>query len=172
MESYRRHILPNLVRYYRGIYARRQIDPNSAFGDLVFAQQNLATNVQAYLNLLQSLWTSVASVADFLQTDDLYQMGTRHELPALPDFRLLRLSPWMQGHDRIAASGANGEPEPLCAVYHRRCLPGVARAIRENRFRMRGLLKELGAESVSVDPGAVANVNTPIEWAEFEAKLP
>ena len=30
MEYYRRNILPNLVRYYRGVYARRQIDPNSS----------------------------------------------------------------------------------------------------------------------------------------------
>jgi molybdopterin-guanine dinucleotide biosynthesis protein A len=72
----------------------------------------------------------------------------------------------------IAASGHDGEHEPLCAIYHRRCLPAVARAIRENRFKMRDLLKELGAESLRVDPGAVANVNTPAEWAEFEAKLP
>jgi cobalt-zinc-cadmium efflux system outer membrane protein len=108
MESYRRHVLPNLVRYYRGIFARRQIDVNSAFGDLVFAQQNLSTNVQTYLNLLQSLWTSVVNVADFLQTDDLYQMGTRHDLPELPEFRLLRLSPWIHGDDTIAASRAGG----------------------------------------------------------------
>ena len=52
MEYYRRNILPDLVRYYRGIFARRQIDPNSAFGDLVFAQQNLSTNVTAYLGIL------------------------------------------------------------------------------------------------------------------------
>ncbi len=45
MEYYRRYILPDLVRYYRGIFGRRQVDPNSAFGDLVFAQQNLSTNV-------------------------------------------------------------------------------------------------------------------------------
>jgi cobalt-zinc-cadmium efflux system outer membrane protein len=108
MESYRRHVLPNLVRYYRGIFARRQIDPRSAFGDLVFAQQNLATNVQTYLNLLQSLWMSVVGVADFLQTDDLYQTGTRHDLPGLPDFRLLRLSPWIQGDGTVAASPAGG----------------------------------------------------------------
>jgi cobalt-zinc-cadmium efflux system outer membrane protein len=104
MESYRRHVLPNLVRYYRGIYARRQVDRNSSFGDLVFAQQNLSTNVQAYLNLLQSLWMSVVSVADFLQTDDLYQMGTRHDLPGLPDVRLLRLSPSIPGDEKAAAS--------------------------------------------------------------------
>ena len=41
MEYYRRNVLPDLVRYYRGIFVRRQIDPSSAFGDLVFAQQNL-----------------------------------------------------------------------------------------------------------------------------------
>ncbi|MGP0069768.1 MAG: TolC family protein, partial [Isosphaeraceae bacterium] len=101
MEYYRRNILPNLVRYYRGVFARRQIDPNSSFGDLVFAQQNFSSNVQAYLGILQSLWTSVVGVADFLQTDDLYQLGGRRELPQLPDFT--RLPQWACGHDTVAA---------------------------------------------------------------------
>lgn len=69
--------------------------------------------------------------------------------------------------DCIAAAGRSGEPEPLCAVYHRRCLPVVTRAIREKRLKMRRLLAELEAELVPVDPATVANVNTPAEWAEF-----
>jgi len=85
VEFYRRYILPDLVRYYRGIYARRQVDPNSSFGDLVNAQQNLSTNVNAYLVVLQSLWTSVVSVADLLQTDDLFQLATPRQLPEMPD---------------------------------------------------------------------------------------
>ena len=89
MEYYRRYILPDLVRYYRGIYARRQIDPNAAFGDLVFAQQNLTTNVNTYIGILGSLWTSVVGVADFLQTDDMFQMAKPHAMPELPDFRQL-----------------------------------------------------------------------------------
>ena len=71
----------------------------------------------------------------------------------------------------VAAAGPDGEPEPLCAVYHRRCLAAVARAIREKRLKMKGLLAELGVELMPVDPAAVANINTPAEWAEFEAKL-
>jgi molybdopterin-guanine dinucleotide biosynthesis protein A len=74
--------------------------------------------------------------------------------------------------DCLAAAGPDGEPEPLCAVYHRRCLPAVDRAIRENRLKMKDLLLELGVEMLPVDPSALANVNTPAEWAEFEAKLP
>jgi molybdenum cofactor guanylyltransferase len=73
--------------------------------------------------------------------------------------------------DCVAAAGPGGEPEPLCAVYHRRCLPVVARAIREGRLKMKDLLLELGVEILPVDPAALANVNTPAEWAEFEAKL-
>jgi molybdopterin-guanine dinucleotide biosynthesis protein A len=68
----------------------------------------------------------------------------------------------------VAAAGPDGESEPLCAVYHRRCLPAVARAIREKRLKMKDLLAEIGTESRPVDPSAVANVNTPAEWAEFE----
>ena len=35
LEYYRRYILPDQVRYYRGTYDRRQIDPNASFGDVV-----------------------------------------------------------------------------------------------------------------------------------------
>ena len=75
MDYYRRNILPDQVRYYRGVFERRRIDPNAAFGDLVQAQQMLVADVTAYLGILGSLWTSVVGVADFLQTDDLYQLG-------------------------------------------------------------------------------------------------
>jgi molybdopterin-guanine dinucleotide biosynthesis protein A len=72
--------------------------------------------------------------------------------------------------DCLAAAGPNGEPEPLCAVYHRRCLAAVARAIREKRLKMKDLLAEFRIELTPVDPASLANVNTPAEWAEFEEK--
>src|SRR5271166_2244963 len=106
MEYYRRYVLPDLVRYYRGVFARRQIDPSSAFGDLVAAQQMLSSNVTAYLGILSSLWSSAVSVADFLQTDDLFQVAKQRELPQLPDFN--ELSHWACGHDSVAASCARG----------------------------------------------------------------
>jgi molybdenum cofactor guanylyltransferase len=72
----------------------------------------------------------------------------------------------------VAAIGPYGQPEPLCAVYHRRCMPALGRAIRDKRLRMRDLIKEIGAIWMRVDVSTLANVNTPAEWAEFEAKLP
>jgi cobalt-zinc-cadmium efflux system outer membrane protein len=103
MEYYRRYILPDLVSYYRGIFARRQIDPSSSFGDLVFAQQNLSTNVTAYIGILGSLWASVVSVADYLQTDDLFQLARPHELPELPDLSQLPAI-WACGHGAVCAT--------------------------------------------------------------------
>ena len=78
--------------------------------------------------------------------------------------------------DRSARSGGrcvtaqrnNGEWEPLCAVYHRGCLPVLAAALREKRFKLKDLIKELDAEVEVVEPLALANVNTPAEWKEFE----
>ena len=121
MEYYRRNVLPDLVRYYRGVFARRQIDPSSAFGDLVAAQQMLSSNVTAYLGILSSLWSSAVSVADFLQTDDLFQVAKQRELPQLPDFN--ELSHWACGHDSVAASCARAPM--LVAVPPRR--PAQAR---------------------------------------------
>jgi cobalt-zinc-cadmium efflux system outer membrane protein len=108
LEDYRCNILPDLVRYYRGVYARRQVDPTSAFVDLAFAQQNLSSNVIAYLGVLGSAWSSVVSLADFLQTDDLFQMAAPRELPELPD--LSQLNPWPCGHTALADACARRSP--------------------------------------------------------------
>ncbi len=106
MEYYRRNILPDLVRYYRGIFARRQVDPTTAFNDLVTAQQTLSANVTVYLNVLDSLWSSVVNVADLLQTDDLFQLAKPRGLPELPDFN--RLALWRCDHPELAQACVNG----------------------------------------------------------------
>ena len=166
MEYYRRNVLPDLVRYYRGIFVRRQIDQNSAFGDLVAAQQMLSSNVTAYTGILGSLWSSAVSVADFLQTDDLFQVAKRRELPELPDFNALQ--DWACGHDTLAASftdrtdvrgplsaapaveislsaPAGGPPGGLPAVRQARRFPGREPAER-CQARPRGIMKSKSNE--------------------------
>jgi cobalt-zinc-cadmium efflux system outer membrane protein len=89
LEAYRKRILPDQVRVYRGVFERRHIDANVAFADLVQAQQALATSVTNYLTQLGALWTAAVSVADLLQTDDLFQLAEARELPTLPEFETL-----------------------------------------------------------------------------------
>jgi len=68
----------------------------------------------------------------------------------------------------LVALNADGEMEPLCAVYHRRCLAVVSQAIRGKRFKMKDLVAELDPLTIPVDRAALVNVNTPAEWSEFE----
>lgn len=89
LEYYRRYILPDQVRAYRGAYDRRQIDPNASFGDVVTAQQTLAANVTTYLQTLGQVWTSVVAVADLIQTDDLFACARPETVPPLPDLSAL-----------------------------------------------------------------------------------
>jgi cobalt-zinc-cadmium efflux system outer membrane protein len=103
LEHYRRFILPDQVRTYLGVIRRRHVDPSAAFADLVTAQQTLAADVAAYLGILSSLWSSVVSVADLLQTDDLFQLGQPRPLPTLPD--LEALPSWPCCHDCPPAGG-------------------------------------------------------------------
>ena len=74
------------------------------------------------------------------------------------------------GRSCVAAAGPGGELEPLCAAYHRRCLPALDRAIREKRFKMKDLLPGLDAGSWPVDAASLANVNTPADWGAFQEK--
>jgi cobalt-zinc-cadmium efflux system outer membrane protein len=85
LDFYRRYILPDQIRYYRGVLERRQLDPGAQFGDLVQAQQTLASNVTTYLSILGQLWTSAVQVADFLQIDDLFELAKPEAIPPLPD---------------------------------------------------------------------------------------
>jgi cobalt-zinc-cadmium efflux system outer membrane protein len=114
LEYYRRFILPDQVRAYRGVFERRQTDPNAQFGDLVAAQQALATGVTTYLGILGTLWSGVVSVADFLQTDDLFQLAQPRELPPLPD--LEQLPRWVCPHNRQPAGGPPGTCAPASGV--------------------------------------------------------
>jgi cobalt-zinc-cadmium efflux system outer membrane protein len=110
LEYYRRFILPDQVYYYRGVFTRRMVDNAAAFGDLVTAQQTLATDVATYLTTLGALWTSVVSVADFLQTDDLFQLAHPQTIPELPD--LEHLPVWPCPHPVPAVPPA----APTCAA--------------------------------------------------------
>jgi molybdenum cofactor guanylyltransferase len=69
----------------------------------------------------------------------------------------------------VAAAAPGGEPEPLCAVYHRSCAPAIAQAIRDKRLKMRELVEEIGVAAVALAPAALVNVNTPAEWAQIES---
>ncbi len=110
LEYYRRYILPDQVRAYRGAYDRRQIDPNAAFGDVVSAQQTLAADVTTYLQTLAQVWTSVTSVADLIQTDDLFEFARPQAVPALPD--LEHLEPLPCCHPYASPLGAGGAIAP------------------------------------------------------------
>jgi cobalt-zinc-cadmium efflux system outer membrane protein len=106
LEYYRRYILPDQVRAYRGAYDRRQIDPNAAFGDVVSAQQTLAADVTTYLQTLGQVWTSVTSVAGLIQTDDLFEFARSQAVPALPDLEHLPLLPCCHPGSAPLAAGA------------------------------------------------------------------
>jgi cobalt-zinc-cadmium efflux system outer membrane protein len=105
LEHYRRFILPDSVRYYKGVFRRREIDLTGvAFADLVTSQQTLAANVSAYLGILSTLWSSVVSVADLLQTDDLFQLAKPYAVPPLPE--LENLPRWPCCHECPLQAGA------------------------------------------------------------------
>jgi outer membrane protein, heavy metal efflux system len=108
LDYYRRYILPDQVRYYRGVFERRQVDLSASPSDLVTAQAGLASTVQTYLGILNSLWTAVVSVADPLQTPDLFQLATPRELPELPN--LDQMPAWLCPHHRLATVPVGGPP--------------------------------------------------------------
>jgi molybdenum cofactor guanylyltransferase len=68
----------------------------------------------------------------------------------------------------VAAAAPGGQPEPLCAVYHRSCASAIAQAILDKRFKMKELVDEIGVTTVALAPAMLVNVNTPSEWAQID----
>lgn len=72
-----------------------------------------------------------------------------------------------------------GRAEPLCAAYHRRCLPIVQAMLAQDKLRLRDLLSQIRVHAVeeaelrTVDPSlqSLTNVNTPEEWAAICCRL-
>jgi cobalt-zinc-cadmium efflux system outer membrane protein len=106
LEYYRRYILPDQIRTYNEVYRRYGLDPSVNFGTVVATQQTLVMNVSTYLGILGTLWTSVVGVADFLQTDDLFQTAELKDLPPLPDLEHLAPLPCCHTCPPAACAGA------------------------------------------------------------------
>lgn len=74
--NYRRDILPDQVRTYRGVYRRYREGGQAAgdalnFGDVIVAQQTLGTVVNEYADVLTEMWQSYVAAAELLQVEDL-----------------------------------------------------------------------------------------------------
>ena len=81
--TYRTSLLPDQVRTYRGIYQRYQEDREAvSFGDIVVAQQTLATLITSYIDLLNQQWRAFVDVSRLLQLEDIGQIGQFAEHPA------------------------------------------------------------------------------------------
>src|SRR5205807_2492689 len=80
-----RQAIEDQVRVYRGIYERRQTVGDVSLGDVVTAQQTLATCITTYVTALGLQWTAVVDVANLLQTDNLFQVARTEHMAPVPD---------------------------------------------------------------------------------------
>ncbi len=90
LEYYQRHILPDQVRVYKGVWDRHNVTTGEvSFGDVVTAQQTLAAAITTYVSTLGLQWQAVVDLASLLQTNDLFHadgaiVGVEHPTP-VPD---------------------------------------------------------------------------------------
>ncbi|RIK89515.1 MAG: molybdenum cofactor guanylyltransferase, partial [Proteobacteria bacterium] len=98
------------------------------------------------------------------------------DLPLLAPELLLALVAWPEA-DVVVPRGADGL-EPLCALWRREPALAAAREqLAAGRLALHGVVARLdarcieGADLLALDPDghALANANTPAEWARLEA---
>lgn len=94
----------------------------------------------------------------------------------LPNVRAADLSQILQAAVRGNASAdclipvaATSGRQPLCALYHSRCLSKLEEALANKQFRMMELLENLKVVPVNgLRPELFVNVNTPADWERIE----
>jgi molybdopterin-guanine dinucleotide biosynthesis protein A len=75
------------------------------------------------------------------------------------------------GHGPAIVPNAGGRWQPLCAAYHRSCLPTMEQAIAHGRFSIVHLLPFLPVDSISIADGDLEmfhNVNTVDDWQRLQ----
>jgi len=92
-EYYRTQVLPDLARAYRGVYESHIARSTKvAFGDIIVAQQNLASGISNYVSSLLAQWVALTDIANILQLQDFNELLTfipaspraSDDIPALP----------------------------------------------------------------------------------------
>lgn len=75
------------------------------------------------------------------------------------------------GPDCLLPVGPSGQPEPLCAVWHKRAEPLLTRALETGVRKMTDAMEGLHVARWPIANGEVfRNVNTPEDWADHLAQ--
>jgi molybdopterin-guanine dinucleotide biosynthesis protein A len=70
--------------------------------------------------------------------------------------------------DVLLPAGPSGLPEPLCGVYHKRCLDSAEWALKKGRWKITEAFSSLRVRIVAApESGVFENVNTPEDWAKM-----
>jgi molybdenum cofactor guanylyltransferase len=67
----------------------------------------------------------------------------------------------------IMAVDEEGRPEPLAALYHRRCASVIEEALAAGRYKVTDALAGLHVVQVPFEGAAFRNLNTPEQWRQF-----
>jgi molybdopterin-guanine dinucleotide biosynthesis protein A len=73
--------------------------------------------------------------------------------------------------DCLLPAGASGRPEPLCGVYHTRCLTVITRALERGVRKVLDSLDGLRVTILNVpESRCFRNINTPQDWLEYQSR--
>jgi len=135
-----------------------------AFTDLPFASvKDMRPGLGPIAGLEAALTTGQAEL----------NLVTGCDMPDLHPSDLLRLLAAAANTGALCtlARDRHARRHPLCAVYRSEALPVVRAALDAGRLRLLALVEELKAVEVRID-SVVSNLNTPEQWAAWQAEQP
>lgn len=122
-----------------------------------------------HLPVLADIYPGIGPMAGLhsglLNSDTEYNFFLACDLPRLKTETILRILAAHCGEDFVGPQTSSGI-EPLCALYARRLLPGIERAVSEQRYGLQDYVASLRRKRLLrfEDESIFFNLNTLQEW--------
>jgi len=97
------------------------------------------------------------------------------DMPYLNPILLRTLVDWPRDYAALVPLNNEGQPETLCAIYSKDCLPAIRMQLAQGQYRLAGWLSQVktvfvpAAKLEIADPGlgSFTNLNTPSEFERY-----
>jgi molybdenum cofactor guanylyltransferase len=113
--------------------------------------------------------------AAMLETRRPWLLTLACDLPGITHAFLRNMCRHAPGYDAVVPVGAGGRLHPVCALYHRSCLPVIERNLAAGEYRMFRLLedpclevRQLTAAEGDFTESTLIDINTPEDFILFQ----
>lgn len=155
-------IIDTILSIYRNIFKDIIIVTNTP-EEYAYCQGKVIKDIIPNSGPLGGIYTGL------LTAKDEYSFVTACDMPFIND-SIVKYISGIRGYD-IVVPVLNGQYEPLCALYSKRCLPAINKQLKDGKLSIKNIFKMCSVKELNVEEFweaketliSFTNVNTPEE---------